>query len=113
MRVVAVVLGILALAGTIVLVIAGESTSPRMSNAMGPLAFLLCIVAVVAMIVLGVTLGGRNNPRRAPHSPARAQSSTAQASAAPAQGSTAQTSPASAVDPVPGHTETDEPGDPE
>ena len=35
----------------------------------GPLAFLLCIVAVAAMIVLGVTLGGRNNPRRAPHSP--------------------------------------------
>ena len=34
---------------------------------MGPLAFLACIVAVVVMIVLGVTLGGRNNPRRAPH----------------------------------------------
>jgi hypothetical protein len=128
MRVVAVVLGILALAGTIVLVIAGESTSPRMSNAMGPLAFLLCIVAVVAMIVLGVTLGGRNNPRRAPHSPARAQSSTAQSSTAQsstaqsstAQSSTAQataasaqTSAASTVDPAPRHTETDEPGDPE
>ena len=54
----------LVLAGTIL------SLSPahrlRTSNAMGPLAFLLCIVAVAVMIVLGVTLGGRNNPRRRP-----------------------------------------------
>jgi hypothetical protein len=109
-RIVAVVLGILVLAGTIVLVIAGASTTPRMSNAMGPLAFLLCIVAVAAMIVLGVTLGGRNNPRRAPHSPVR--SATSQASppqASAAQSSTAQTS---TVDSAPGQSEIDEPGDP-
>jgi hypothetical protein len=98
MKIVAVVLGILVLAGTIVLVIAGASTTPRMSNAMGPLAFLLCIVAVAAMIVLGVTLGGRNNPRRAPHSPAHT--------------STVQASAAQTVDSVPGQSETDEPGDP-
>jgi hypothetical protein len=66
-RIVAIVLGLLILAGTILLVIAGASGGHG-SNAMGPLAFLLCIVAVAAMIVLGVTLGGRNNPRRAPHS---------------------------------------------
>jgi hypothetical protein len=82
MKIVAVVLGVLALAGTLILVIAGASTGPDRSNAMGPLAFLLCIVAVVAMIVLGVTLGGRNNPRRAPHTQA-------------------QTSVASAVEPAP------------
>ncbi len=93
MRIVAVVLGVLILAGTILLVIAGASTSPGHSNAMGPLAFLLCIVAVMAMIVLGVTLGGRNNPRRAPHSPAR--------SAAAAN-----------VDPAASSGETDEPGEP-
>jgi quinol-cytochrome oxidoreductase complex cytochrome b subunit len=63
-RIVAIVLGVLALAGTIVLAVAGAS-SPH-SNAMGPLAFLACIVAVVVMILLGVTFGGRNNPRRAP-----------------------------------------------
>ncbi len=65
MRIVAIVLGLLALAGTIILAVAGAS-SPH-SNAMGPLAFLACVVAVVVMILLGVTLGGRNNPRRAPH----------------------------------------------
>ena len=64
-RIVAAVLGVLLLGGTIVLAVAGAS-DPH-SNAMGPLAFLACIVAVVVMIVLGVTLGGRNNPRRAPH----------------------------------------------
>ena len=58
-------LAVLVLAGTIILAVAGAS-SPH-SNAMGPLAFLACIVAVVVMILLGVTLGGRNNPRRAPH----------------------------------------------
>jgi membrane protein DedA with SNARE-associated domain len=63
-RIVAIALGLLALAGTIILAVAGAS-SPH-SNAMGPLAFLACIVAVVVMILLGVTLGGRNNPRRAP-----------------------------------------------
>lgn len=63
-RVVAIVLGVLALAGTILLAVAGAS-SPH-SNAMGPLAFLASIVAVVVMILLGVTFGGRNNPRRAP-----------------------------------------------
>jgi hypothetical protein len=68
MRIVAIVLGLLILAGTILLVIAGASDQHGGSNVMGPLAFLLCIVAVAAMIVLGVTLGGRNNPRRAPHS---------------------------------------------
>jgi membrane protein DedA with SNARE-associated domain len=63
-RIVAIALGLLALAGTIILAVAGAS-SPH-SNAMGPIAFLACIVAVVVMILLGVTLGGRNNPRRAP-----------------------------------------------
>ena len=82
MRIVAIVLGLLILAGTILLVIAGASASHGSSNAMGPLAFLLCIVAVAAMIVLGVTLGGRNDPRRAPHSQAvRAQAASTQASA--------------------------------
>jgi len=96
MKIVAVVLGLLLLGGTIVLVIAGESASPHHSNAMGPLAFLLCIVAVAAMIVLGVTLGGRNNPRRAPHSPARsATASPVQPVAEPAAGpaSTSGTGP--------------------
>ncbi len=64
MKISAIALGLLALAGTIVLAVAGAS-SPH-SNAMGPLAFLACMVAVVVMILLGVTLGGRNNPRRAP-----------------------------------------------
>ncbi|MGO9342575.1 MAG: hypothetical protein ACLP6E_08645 [Acidimicrobiales bacterium] len=64
MKILAIALGLLALAGTIVLAVAGAS-SPH-SNAMGPLAFLACMVAVVVMILLGVTLGGRNNPRRAP-----------------------------------------------
>jgi ABC-type dipeptide/oligopeptide/nickel transport system permease subunit len=69
-RIVAIVLGLLILAGTILLVVAGASGGHGRSNVMGPLAFLLCIVAVAVMIVLGVTFGGRNNPRRAPHSQA-------------------------------------------
>jgi hypothetical protein len=97
MRIVAIVLGLLILAGTILLVIAGASGDHGRSNAMGPLAFLLCIVAVAAMIVLGVTLGGRNNPRRAPHSQAaRTQIPATQIPATPA--------PATASD-------SDEPGD--
>jgi hypothetical protein len=78
MKIVAVVLGVLLLAGTVLLVIAGESAPGHHSNAMGPLAFLLCIVAVAAMIVLGVTLGGRNNPR--------APNRTADQTSAPAAG---------------------------
>ena len=75
----AIVLGLVILAGTILLVVAGASAGHGHSNVMGPLAFLLCIVAVAVMIVLGVTLGGRNNPRRAPHSQAaRAQAGNTQ-----------------------------------
>ena len=83
-RIVAIVLAVLALGGTIILVVAGAS-SPH-SNAMGPLAFLACIVAVVVMILLGVTLGGRNNPRRAPHrfaDTSHGVADTAQGSASP------------------------------
>jgi hypothetical protein len=60
-KVVAVCLGVLALAGTIILAIANASSGH--SNAMGPLAFLCCILAVVVMIILGVTLGGRGSGR--------------------------------------------------
>jgi hypothetical protein len=56
-KIVAVCLGVLGLAGTIILVIA--SASGPHSNAMGPLAFLACIIAVILMIFLGVTFGGR------------------------------------------------------
>jgi hypothetical protein len=56
-RIVAVCLGVIALAGVVILVIAGAS-GPH-SNAMGPLAFLACIIAVIVMIFLGVTFGGR------------------------------------------------------
>jgi hypothetical protein len=64
MRIAAVVLGALALAGTILLVIAGASSGH--SNAMGPLAFLLCIFAVALMIFLGVAFGGRGRQTAAP-----------------------------------------------
>jgi hypothetical protein len=104
MRIVAVVLGALLLAGTILLVIAGASAGPRHSNAMGPLAFLLCIVAVAAMIVLGVTLGGRNNPRRAPHSATR----PAGQSVGP---STVASTGASTGEMAAGQVDTDQPGD--
>ncbi len=93
-RVVAIVLGLLALAGTIILAVAGAS-SPH-SNAMGPIAFLACVIAVVVMILLGVTVGGRNNPRRAPHRFADtslssdAQSSDAQSSNAQAEAATGE-----------------------
>lgn len=70
-KVTAVVLGVLALGGLVVIIVAESSV--HHSNAMGPLAFLLCIVAVAAMIVLGVTLGGRNNPRRGPMGPMGAE----------------------------------------
>ena len=93
MKIVAIVLAVLVLAGTILLVIAGASAGPRDSTAMGPLAFLLCIVAVAVMILLAVTLGGRNNPRRAPHSPAR-------------------TTAASPLDTGTGPSDADEPGEP-
>jgi hypothetical protein len=62
-RIVAICLGVLALAGTIILVVADGSSSN--SNAMGPLAFLCCIVAVILMIILGVTFGGRGRTARA------------------------------------------------
>jgi hypothetical protein len=65
MKYVAIALGVIALAGTILIAVAGSS-QPH-SNAMGAVALLACIVAVVLMIVLGVTLGGRNNPRRGPY----------------------------------------------
>ena len=108
MRVVAILLGLVILAGTVVLVIAGAS-GPHGSNAMGPLAFLLCIVAVVAMIVLGVTLGGRNNPRRAPHSsPGRSQASPA-ASVGPVALDPVALDPV-ALDPVNSRVEGDRPG---
>jgi hypothetical protein len=63
-RIVASSLGVLALAGTIMLVDrrerrAGPGTRTRWARSPS----WLCIVAVVVMILLGVTLGGRNNPR--------------------------------------------------
>jgi hypothetical protein len=60
-RVFAICLGVLALAGTVILVVADASSSN--SNAMGPLAFLCCILAVILMIILGVTFGGRGRAR--------------------------------------------------
>jgi hypothetical protein len=63
-KIVAIVLGVLALAGTILIAVA--DASQKHSNAMGPVAFLACIIAVAVMILLGVTLGGRGNPRRNP-----------------------------------------------
>jgi hypothetical protein len=63
-KIAAVGIGVFALGGTILLVIANASSSH--SNAMGPLALLCCIVAVIVMIVLGVTLGGRGDPRGGP-----------------------------------------------
>jgi hypothetical protein len=60
-KIAAICLGVIALGGTILLVIADAST-PH-SNAMGPLAFLCCIVAVIVMIFLGVTFGGRGRQR--------------------------------------------------
>jgi uncharacterized protein YacL len=56
-KIAAICLGVIALGGIILLVIADASSTH--SNAMGPLAFLCCIVAVIVMIVLGVTFGGR------------------------------------------------------
>jgi hypothetical protein len=110
-RIVAIVTGLVILAGTIVLVIAGASSSHGHSNAMGPLAFLLCIVAVVAMIVLGVTLGGRNNPRRAPHSPAgRSQAAAATIVGNPATGNPATGVPVTGI-PMAGSVDTDQPDD--
>ena len=55
MKIAAGALAALAVAGMIVIAVA--EGSQHHSNAMGALALLLCIVAVVVMIVLGVTLG--------------------------------------------------------
>lgn len=65
MKIVAIVLGVIAVGGTVVIAIAGSS-QPH-SNSMGAVALLACIIAVAVMILLGVTLGGRNNPRRRPY----------------------------------------------
>jgi hypothetical protein len=65
MKIIAVVLGVVAVGGTVVIAIAG-SKQPH-SNSMGAVALLACIIAVAVMILLGVTLGGRNNPRRMPY----------------------------------------------
>jgi hypothetical protein len=56
-KIAAICLAAVGLGGTILLVIANASS--QHSNAMGPLAFLCCIVGVAVMIFLGVTLGGR------------------------------------------------------
>jgi len=61
-RIAAICLAVVGLGGIIVLVVADASASH--SNAMGPLAFLCCIVGVVLMILLGVTLGGRGRQRQ-------------------------------------------------
>lgn len=110
MRIVAILLGLVILAGTIVLVIAGASGPHAHSNVMGPLAFLLCIVAVVAMIVLGVTLGGRNNPRRAPHSPASRSQAAATVTVGPVKVDQVTVDPVNR-DPANSRVESDQPGD--
>jgi hypothetical protein len=64
MKIVALALGVLAVAGTIVIAIA--EGSQKQGGSMGAVALLACVVAVVVMILLGVTLGGRTNPHRRP-----------------------------------------------
>jgi hypothetical protein len=58
MRVAAVILGLAALGGLIVLAVAGVS---------GAIAVLVTGGAVVVMIGLGNSVGGRRTPDRAPH----------------------------------------------
>jgi hypothetical protein len=90
-KIVAILLGVIALAGTILIAIA--DASQKHSNAMGPVAFLACVIAVVVMILLGVTLGGRGNPRRNADGslkPSRAQLQHAAMQRAAAQQSSAQ-----------------------
>ena len=60
MRVVAVVLGLGAFGGMVVLAIAGVS---------GATAILVTAAAVVGMIALGNMVGGRNTPHRIPSQP--------------------------------------------
>jgi drug/metabolite transporter (DMT)-like permease len=80
MKIIAIALGVIAVAGTVVIAIAG-SKQPH-SNSMGAVALLACIVAVAVMILLGVTLGGRNNPRRMPYGHGAATGDAGEESAA-------------------------------
>jgi hypothetical protein len=78
LKIAAICLGILLFGGAVLIAVANASSSH--SNAMGPLAFLLCIAGVAVMIVLGVTFGGRGRSSAAAHEPA------AQAPETPAEG---------------------------